>query len=229
MLAAQSPITPLTANRRPNTASRTPLQPKNTPSNRSVNELHSKPKLNPDEALLMSKIGNMNKENNPAYAPPSPPSAVAKVDVIPQPSKVEVEITSIDGSLAEELNAVRKRMERMRLDRENTEKMLMERDRIFEIQMDELRLRGEFQKELEIEVDRLYRLKQLHLHSTRTSPIRSLRERELQRRLKESPSLSQSQISLTNDESVDKSVTTTLIFSSESTSDVSSAIRAVDC
>lgn len=70
-------------------------------------------------------------------------------------------IGSIDVSLAEELSAIRLKLERMRLDKEETEKMLRERDLAMEAGMKELVERGEIQKMLEIEVDRLFRLKEL--------------------------------------------------------------------
>lgn len=72
------------------------------------------------------------------------------------PTKIE----SIDVSL-EELSAIRLKLERMRLDKEETEKMLRERDLVMEAGMKELVERGEIQKMLEIEVDRLFRLKEL--------------------------------------------------------------------
>ena len=52
-------------------------------------------------------------------------------------------------------------MERLRSDGERTEKMLRERDLLLEMKMKEVEERGEIQKSLEIELDRLYRLKQL--------------------------------------------------------------------
>ncbi|XP_058186273.1 high mobility group B protein 6-like [Rhododendron vialii] len=70
-------------------------------------------------------------------------------------------IGSIDVSLAEELSAIRLKLERMRLDKEETEKMLRERDLAMEAGMKELVERGEIQKMLKIEVDRLFRLKEL--------------------------------------------------------------------
>lgn len=71
----------------------------------------------------------------------------------------------MDSSLAEELSAIRKKLERQREDRERTERMLKERDLALETKMRELELRGEVQRRLEIELDRLYRLKQLHSQS----------------------------------------------------------------
>ncbi|CAN1303236.1 hypothetical protein LINPERPRIM_LOCUS25772 [Linum perenne] len=60
---------------------------------------------------------------------------------------------------------MRKRMERLRLEREKTEKMLKEREMLLDLRMKELQLRGEAQMMLELEVDRLYRLKELHSYS----------------------------------------------------------------
>lgn len=60
-------------------------------------------------------------------------------------------------------------MERLRSDRERTEKMLRERDLMLEMKMKEVEERGEIQKSLEIELDRLYRLKQLQSQSVVTT------------------------------------------------------------
>lgn len=71
----------------------------------------------------------------------------------------------MDSSLAEELSAIKKKLERLRSDKERTEKMLEERAMVLDLQKKELEQRGEVQKRLEIEVDRLYRLKELHSYS----------------------------------------------------------------
>jgi hypothetical protein len=71
----------------------------------------------------------------------------------------------LDSSLAEELSAIKKKLERLRSDKERTEKMLEERAMVLDLQKKELEQRGEVQKRLEIEVDRLYRLKELHSYS----------------------------------------------------------------
>ncbi|PQP94394.1 high mobility group B protein 6 [Prunus yedoensis var. nudiflora] len=57
--------------------------------------------------------------------------------------------------------------------------------------MKELESRGQIQKMLEIELDRIYRLNQLHTRSIRVSPIRSLREKEKQKKATEIESTSQ--------------------------------------
>lgn len=127
-----------------------------------------------------------------------------------------VKIEAMEVSLAEELSAIRKKTERMKSDREKTEKMLKEKDMVMEIQMKELENRGQIQKMLETELDRIYRLNQLHVQSIvssdltsnafsfpfmflnfyltlsvleqRVSPIRSLREKEEEKKADESPS-----------------------------------------
>ncbi|KAJ0027479.1 hypothetical protein Pint_35083 [Pistacia integerrima] len=78
---------------------------------------------------------------------------------------------------------MRKKLERLRLDKEKTEKMLNERDTMLDMQMKELQYRGDTQKMLEIEVDRLYRLKELKSYCLRISSIRSLREKEQEKRI----------------------------------------------
>uniref|UniRef100_A0A7N2M310 Uncharacterized protein n=1 Tax=Quercus lobata TaxID=97700 RepID=A0A7N2M310_QUELO len=88
-----------------------------------------------------------------------------KEDILHRPTQIE----SLDASLAEELSAIKKKMERLRSDRERTEKMLRERDLLLEMKMKEVEERGEIQKSLEIELDRLYRLKQLQSQSVVTT------------------------------------------------------------
>lgn len=126
---------------------RRPLQPKNSPANPVPDSAPiTKPKPEPIE-ISVAIDDRSNKENRPIYSTPA-----AKID-------------SLDASLAEELSAIRKKLERLRSDRERTEKMLRERDMVLELNMKELEERGEIQKNLEIEVDRLYRLNQLQCHS----------------------------------------------------------------
>ncbi|VVB12791.1 unnamed protein product [Arabis nemorensis] len=79
---------------------------------------------------------------------------------------LEVVVGTIDASLAEELGAFKKKLERLREDRERTEKVLKERDGAMDLQMTSLLQRGESQKCLEIQVDRLFRLKELHAYSS---------------------------------------------------------------
>ncbi|KAK8548222.1 hypothetical protein V6N12_061140 [Hibiscus sabdariffa] len=81
-------------------------------------------------------------------------------------------------SLAEELSAFRKKMERLRLDKEKTEKILKERDAVLHLQLKEMEERGQIQTHLEIQVDRLFRLKELKSYCMRISPLKSLRERQ---------------------------------------------------
>lgn len=134
-------------NHRPRSA-RKALQPKNSPANPVAVVDFAKAKPN-QECVKISLV--LNKENQPAFS--SSPAAVA------------ANIESFDASLAEELSAIRKRLERLRADRERTEKTLRERDAILDFEMKEVESRGEIQKKLEIEVDRLYRLNQLHSQS----------------------------------------------------------------
>ncbi|XP_059642276.1 high mobility group B protein 6 [Cornus florida] len=157
---------------------RKPLQPKNFPANPIGN--HVKPKPKP-EWIEISLISDSNKENHP-------------------PTK----ISSFDTSLAEELSAIREKLERLRFDKEKTEKMLKERDLMLEMNMKELEKRGEMQQQLEIEVDRLFRLKELKTSCMRTSSIRSLREKDHERKIRDDRS--QDTRSEYGDESKDESV-----------------------
>ncbi|KAI3408975.1 uncharacterized protein J3R85_019924 [Psidium guajava] len=150
---------------------RKPLQPRNSPAPLpSGDQPKPKPKPKPERIGIGIEISPLflesDKENCP-YPPPSPRAAATP------PAKVE----QLGASLAEELVAVRKKLERLRADGERTEAMLKERNGFLATKMREVEERGEVQKLLEIEVDRLYRLKQLKLSLERVSPIRSLRER----------------------------------------------------
>ena len=135
---------------------RTPLQPLNSPANH-VNDSSSHTKPAKQTQIEICIADQSNKENIHCPLFSTPPA--------PAPTKIE----SLDASLAEELSAIRKKMERLRSDRERTEKMLRERDLMLEMKMKEVEERGEIQKSLEIELDRLYRLKQLQSQSVVTT------------------------------------------------------------
>ncbi|EEF33689.1 conserved hypothetical protein [Ricinus communis] len=136
---------------------RKPLQPKNSPATPvTVTQIHI---LKPKQQLV--EISVANKENNPIHGTPT-----------------KLIIEPLDASLAEELSAIRKKAERLKLEREKTEEMLNERGRMLDLKMKEMEERCEIQKSLEIQVDRLFRLKELQFSSMKISPMRSLREKE---------------------------------------------------
>ncbi|EXB74397.1 hypothetical protein L484_004216 [Morus notabilis] len=191
MLTAKYPVTG-DQKLRPKSA-RKPLQPKNIPANPVVVFDFAKTAKPDQECVKISLLSN--KENQPAFS---------------SPAKIE----SFDTSLAEELSAIKKKLERLKADREKTEKMLRERDMILDLQTKEIESRGEIQKKLEIEVDRLYRLNQLHSQSLRFSPIRSLREKE--RAKKGTESESQESKSKDREDSVCQSSPPELISSASS-------------
>lgn len=168
MLKFQSPLTG-DKDLRPKSGRR-PLQPKNSPATpmTQIQILKSK-----QEWTEFSVVKDSNKENHPIYTT--------------TPTKPIVE--PLDSSLAEELSAIKKKLERLRSDKERTEKMLEERAMVLDLQKKELEQRGEVQKRLEIEVDRLYRLKELHSYSMRISPIRTLREKEHEKKMSEAQPL----------------------------------------
>lgn len=152
MLKAQSP---LSGNQIPRPKSgRKPLQPKNSPATPILTSQKVMPtKKNAAEWIEMSVFDdNSNKENVHIHPLPATP---AKTD----PAGIE----HFDLSLAEELIAVREKRERLKIDKEKTENLLEERGLFLDMQMIELRNKGEMQRMLEIEVDRLYRLNQLKL------------------------------------------------------------------
>ena len=116
---------------------RKPLRPRNISADLDSVQIKAKP-----EWIEISRVADSNKENHPVYVTP-------------------VKMESFDASLAEELSAVRKRRERLKIEGDKVEKMLRERDLVMEMWMKEVKQRGEEQKKLEMEVDRLYRLKEL--------------------------------------------------------------------
>ncbi|XVE84322.1 hypothetical protein DITRI_Ditri17bG0003300 [Diplodiscus trichospermus] len=146
---------------------RKPLRPKNNTAsideNVVVKQIKSKPK--------QEWLDDSNKENLSHH-----PAMTIYTNATPM-KRMEAAL-DLDWSLAEELSAIKKKLERMRLDKEKTEKMLKERDAVLHLQMKEMEERGEIQRQLEIEVDRLFRLKELKTYSMRISPIKSLRERQ---------------------------------------------------
>ncbi|KAF4371747.1 hypothetical protein G4B88_030851 [Cannabis sativa] len=156
---------------------RKPLQPRNflqNPATLLDQCSTAKPKPKQQERLHVdaSSAAALVVEHSPP--PPPPPTKKEAQQMIIAPAK----IGSFDASLAEELSAMRKRLERLRLDGERTERILKERDAVLDLEMKDLEKRGEIQKSMENEVDRLYRLKQLHSQSLRFSSIPSLREKE---------------------------------------------------
>ncbi|XP_039129466.1 uncharacterized protein LOC120265590 isoform X2 [Dioscorea cayenensis subsp. rotundata] len=137
---------------------RRPLQPLSSPANHLPTEKMS--------SIQISKQidGDAGKENHPAFS------------------------GRLDASLAEELGVARRRRDRIRLERERTERMLGERDLVLENGMRDLVMRGEEQRRLELELLRLIGISDLGLLSGSSSPIRSLREREEERRNKDAGS-----------------------------------------
>ncbi|CAN1772021.1 hypothetical protein LINPERHAP1_LOCUS12081 [Linum perenne] len=156
---------PLTGDQQPRLKSgRKPLQPKNSLTESEIQI--SKP----------TRIGNENKENNQHHSYQQQQQQQPLICSTPPASKL-AELT--DSSLADELTAMRKRMESLRLDAEKTEQMLKERGKALDLQMKTLEARGVAQIMLELEVDRLYRFKELHSYSMqKISPVRSLRDKE---------------------------------------------------
>lgn len=151
MLVAQSPISGHQLLQQPRSG-RKPLQPKN--SSPSPFDTKPKPKPNPNlSPANWAEVDRSNKEN----VPPIHSNPVKKESFL---------IESLDASLAEELTAIREKLDRLRIDKEKTDKMLRERSLALEREMKEIIDRGVLQKQLEIEVDRLFRLKEIKLCCT---------------------------------------------------------------
>lgn len=116
---------------------RKPLQLKN--SNASLAPAARLPKLKPTQISPLIK-GGADKENRPIRV---------------------AEIGPLEASLAEELEAIRRRTERLRVERERTERLLRERDRVLEMAMREWERRREEQRRVGLELQRLVRLQEL--------------------------------------------------------------------
>ncbi|KAL2899768.1 High mobility group B protein 6 [Bienertia sinuspersici] len=179
MLAAEPPSTTTTATS-PHLGHRKPLQPKQNIFNFTNTNLYDAP----------PKPNSTTKTKTTHYQPPFPFEFTPPIINHPNKENMNVntnkDIQLMDASLAEELTAVKRKLERLKSDKDKTRELLQQRDRVLEVQMTELLDRGQFQKELEIEVDRLYRLKHLKLACLRKSPIKSLRERQMEKMNKNS-------------------------------------------
>lgn len=146
MLTLQSPVMEKLITVRK--TGRRPLQPINTISpNVPPPPINSK-KPNPKLGLIEIISDDSSNKENPN------PNSNKQNERCEDPVMFEV-------SLADELSAIREKMERLRSDKEKTEKMLRERELVMEMKMKEIYQRGEIQKVLEMEVDRLYRLNEL--------------------------------------------------------------------
>ncbi|KAG1338941.1 high mobility group B protein 6 [Cocos nucifera] len=137
-----------------------------------------------------------SKNSNASPAPASPPkpkpiqiSPLIKGDTDKENRPIHVaEIGPLEASLAEELEAIRRRRERLRVERERTERMLRERDRVLEKAIREWERRGREQRRVELELQRLTRLKELEASCMRFTPVKSLRAREEEKRSAEAQS-----------------------------------------
>lgn len=141
---------------------------------RSSNRKALQPKIDPFPNAAINAINTNAK-----------PKSMQCVD-ISNKENIHPMIQSFDSSLAQELTAIREKLERLRIDRENTDEVLRQRGMMLDSQMKEILNRWEDQKQLEMEVDRLYRLKEIRLSCMRISPVKSLREKEQEKVSKES-------------------------------------------
>ncbi|KAI3847152.1 hypothetical protein MKW92_011445 [Papaver armeniacum] len=161
---------------------RTPLQLKNIPANPITDDGVKSKGKGKSEWIEISLTGKENYFN-----------VMKKVEknnkdpeIIQSNDNVPIKIESFDSSLAEELGVIRKKLERLRLEKERTEKMLREMDLVLDMEMKEMEMRGKMQKELEMEVVKLQRLNELRSFCMRATRIQSLREIEEAKKSKES-------------------------------------------
>ncbi|XP_068668550.1 uncharacterized protein [Aristolochia californica] len=140
---------------------RRPLQPRNVPATPLPIKKITKP-----IHFQIANIVDSNKENRPV---------------------AEDAIAPFDGSLAEELFAIRRKLERLRLEKEKTERVLKERDLVLEKEMRDWEKRGNEQKKVEMAIKTVLKLKELRSSWT-GEHLKSLRESERERRMKNSQS-----------------------------------------
>ncbi|KAF5190349.1 myelin transcription factor [Thalictrum thalictroides] len=146
---------------------RKPLQPKNFNSNDENFQTKKKPNQR-QKWFEITLVEDSNKENHG-----HPISSIVK------------KIEPFDSSLAEELNVIRKRLERLKLEKAKTETLLKKKDLVLEMGLKEIEKRGELQKKVEMETENVLRLKELRTFCLRTPAIQSLREREEEKKIKE--------------------------------------------
>ncbi|KAL2349341.1 hypothetical protein Fmac_003341 [Flemingia macrophylla] len=141
----------------------------------------------PKQLRMRSGRTPLQLKNCPADPTEPPPKAKSNRRPCLEISARQKEKNPIPASLAEELSAMKKKLERMRGDRERTEKMLEEKQTVLDANMKEIERRGLIQKNVEIEVDRLFRLKELKRRCMRVSPMRTLRDKEREKSVNQPP------------------------------------------
>ncbi|KAG9443287.1 hypothetical protein H6P81_014627 [Aristolochia fimbriata] len=141
------------------TSRRRPLQPRNAPAAPAA----PIKKVTKPVRFQITAIADSDKENRSVPA--------------------EDAIAPFDSSLAEELVAIRRKLERLRLEEEKTERVLKERDFFLEKGMRDWERRGLEQSRVELEIQKILKLKELR-SSWAGEPLKSLREAERERRIK---------------------------------------------
>ncbi|XP_078179541.1 uncharacterized protein LOC144573638 [Carex rostrata] len=158
---------------------RRPLQPKNL---NSIPSLENPPKklkkLNQKTTTQPLIQDNTSKESHLIQVQPSVCEENLK-------KEKEQDDELREASLAEELEIVRKKRERLRLGREKTEEMLRERDLVLERAMKEMERRAEEQNSIELEIYKFILLKDLRTSSMRVYPVQSLRMKEEEKKSRE--------------------------------------------
>ncbi|KAJ4779160.1 myelin transcription factor [Rhynchospora pubera] len=156
---------------------RRPLQPKNLNTLPSLEAPPKKPKkINQNTTTIQPLIqDNTRKETCPIE--PSICKEVAKEETGDDELR--------EASLAEELEIVRKRRERLRQEKEKTEMLLKERDLVLEKAMKEMERRAEEQNSIELEIYKVILLKDLRNSSMRVYPVQSLRMKEEEKKSRE--------------------------------------------
>ncbi|KAL6520835.1 hypothetical protein OROGR_017404 [Orobanche gracilis] len=137
-------------------SSRRPLQPNNGVTPNIITTSNLKKSNIPEWDDISRLLDNSNNKEN---LPPIYSSAPLKKQYFPIKE-------SFDSSLADELRSIRGKLERLRVDRDKTDKLLKERGFVLDLKFKEILGRGEIQKQLEMEVDRLYRLQEIRLACT---------------------------------------------------------------
>ncbi|KAL1545378.1 hypothetical protein AAHA92_22113 [Salvia divinorum] len=116
-----------------------------------------------------SSSGNMN---------PKPRAVISSSNKenVPPSYFTQVSKETVDQSL--------KKLEKLRCEEARNDKALRDKSLLLDLAIKEILNRGEVQKHLELELDRLYRLNQINLACMMTSRLRSLRDKEQEKKMK---------------------------------------------
>ncbi|XP_042033997.1 uncharacterized protein LOC121780430 [Salvia splendens] len=122
------------------------------------------------QRALAPRNGSSSGDTNPK---PRVEISTSNKENVPPSAQLNEE--AVDPSL--------KRLETLRCEEARIDEALRDKSRLLDLAIKEILNRGEVQKQLELELDRLYRLNQINLACTMTSRLRSLRDKEQEKKM----------------------------------------------